>query len=139
MEGKYCNGCVFLDAECNDIHKILGNCSVRNRSDEKSVVFKKLEKVGESYEHYEKLYQCYKLPMETEIRLLPNNCYPIGKDNLVEIEIKQKEDMEEKKNTTKIVLNLLTLKQLKLANPSAQGTEERRGLFALIDDFFTKM
>ena len=36
--------------------------------------------------------------METEIRLLPNNCYPIGKDNLVEIEIKQnKEDMEEKK------------------------------------------
>ena len=37
--------------------------------------------------------------METEIRLLPNNCYPIGKDNLVEIEIKQnKEDMEEKNN-----------------------------------------
>ena len=35
--------------------------------------------------------------METEIRLLPDNCYPIGKDNLVEIEIKQKEDMEEKK------------------------------------------
>ena len=35
--------------------------------------------------------------METEIRLLPNNCYPIGKDNLVEIEIKQnQEDMEEK-------------------------------------------
>ena len=60
-------------------------------------VFKKLEKVGKPYEHYEKFYQCYKLPMETEIRLLPNNCYPIGKDNLVEIEIKQKEDMEEKK------------------------------------------
>ena len=36
--------------------------------------------------------------METEIRLLPNNCNPIGKDNLVEIAIKQiKEDMEEKK------------------------------------------
>ena len=36
--------------------------------------------------------------METEIKLLPNNCYPIGKDNLVEIEIKQnQEDMEEKK------------------------------------------
>ena len=36
--------------------------------------------------------------MKTEIRLLPDNCYPIGKDNLVEIEIKQnKEDMEENK------------------------------------------
>lgn len=58
------------------------------------IIFKKLEKVGEPYEHYEKFYQCYKLPMDTEIRLLPNNCYPIGKDNLVEIEIKQnKEDM----------------------------------------------
>ena len=73
-------------------------CASGERKDGKEVHFKKLEKVGEPYEHYEKLYQCYKLPMETEIRLLPDNCYPIGKDNLVEIEIKQKEeDMEEKK------------------------------------------
>ena len=72
-------------------------CTESGRSDKSYVIFKKLEKVGEPYEHYEKLYQCYKLPMETEIRLLPDNCYPIGKDNLVEIEIKQnKEDMEEK-------------------------------------------
>ena len=71
-------------------------CASGERRDNKEVYFKKLEKVGEPYEHYEKFYQCYKLPMETEIRLLPNNCYPIGKDNLVEIEIKQnKEDMEE--------------------------------------------
>ena len=72
-------------------------CSGNFRTDKKSVIFKRLEKVGEPYDHYEKFYQCYKLPMETEIRLLPNNCYPIGKDNLVEIEIKQKEDKEEKK------------------------------------------
>ena len=73
-------------------------CASGERRDNKEVYFKKLEKVGEPYEHYEKFYQCYKLPMETEIRLLPNNCYPIGKDNLVEIGIKQsKEDMEEKK------------------------------------------
>ena len=75
-----------------------GECNGNARNDRKFVIFKKLEKVGEPYEHYEKLYQCYKLPMETEIRLLPDNCYPIGKDNLVEIEIKEnKEDMEEKK------------------------------------------
>ena len=73
-------------------------CTECGRSDKSYVIFKKLEKVGEPYEHYEKLYQCYKLPMKTEIRLLPDNCYPIGKDNLVEIEIKQnKEDMEENK------------------------------------------
>ena len=89
-----CNNCYFQKS-CGNIS---GDCSSTARSDGKSVAFKKLEKVGELYEHYGKFYQCYKLPMETEIRLLPNNCYPIGKDNLVEIEIKQtKEDMEEKK------------------------------------------
>ena len=74
-------------------------CESLQREDCEEVIFKKLEKVGEPYEHYGKLYQCYKLPMETEIRLLPDNCYPIGKDNLVEIEIKQNKEnnMEEKK------------------------------------------
>ena len=88
-----CNNCFFQE-KCSNI---TGDCSSTSRSDGKSVAFKKLKKVGKPYEHYEKFYQCYKLPMETEIRLLPNNCYPIGKDNLVEIEIKQKEDMDEKK------------------------------------------
>lgn len=49
LEEKYCNGCVFRDAKCDDVRKILGNCSVRNRSDKKSVIFKKLEKVGEPF------------------------------------------------------------------------------------------
>ena len=90
-----CRECSFRTHDyC--IHHL--ECLSDTRSDKTSVIFKKLEKVGEPYEHYEKLYQCYKLPMETEIRLLPDNCCPIGKDNLVEIEIKQnKEDMEEKK------------------------------------------
>ena len=85
----YCEDCIFNwnKGLCNSI---IGNCD--------GIIFKKLEKVGEPYEHCEKLYQCYKLPMETEIRLLPDNCYPIGRDNLVEIEIKEnKEDMEGKK------------------------------------------
>lgn len=95
LESSSCR-CDYCDyGELGDCHKIA--CASGERSDDKEVYFKKLKKVGKPYEHYEKLYQCYKLPMETEIRLLPNNCYPIGKDNLVEIEIKQKEDMEEKK------------------------------------------
>lgn len=95
LESNSCR-CDYCDyGELGDCHKIA--CASGERSDDKEVYFKQLEKVGKPYEHYEKFYQCYKLPMETEIRLLPNNCYPIGKDNLVEIEIKQKEDMDEKK------------------------------------------
>ena len=95
LESSSCR-CDYCDyGELGDCHKIA--CASGERSDDKEVYFKRLEKIGKPYEHYEKFYQCYKLPMETEIRLLPNNCYPIGKDNLVEIEIKQKEDMEEKK------------------------------------------
>lgn len=98
--GGTCRNCSFYyDTVCKNITTIgstnFGNCHCSLRTDHKSVIFKKLEKVGEPYEHCGKLYQCYKLPMEVEIRLLPNNCNPIGKDNLVEIEIKQtKEDME---------------------------------------------
>ena len=94
-------GCSYCDLQNKCIDDIKGKvaaCHSRYRSDKKCVVFKKLEKVGESYEHCGKLYQCYKLPMEIEIGLPPNNCNPIGKDNLVEVEIKQnQEDMEEKK------------------------------------------
>ena len=110
IEGEECSNCYFNNKKCytlrdNDNNDIIGSCIAYTRSDRKGVVFKKLEKVGEPYEHYEKFYQCYKLPMETEIRLLPNNCYPIGKDNLVEIEIKQKEDMEEKEPTYEELLH----------------------------------
>lgn len=96
LESSSCR-CDYCDyGELGDCHKIA--CASGERSDDKEIYFKKLEKIGKPYEHYGKFYQCYKLPMETEIRLLPNNCYPIGKDNLVEIEIKQtKKDMEEKK------------------------------------------
>ena len=96
MKGNTCNDCAFYRSSCGSLNG-KGSCSYNFRKDATNAIFKKLEKVGEPYEHYEKFYQCYKLPMETEIRLLPNNCYPIGKDNLVEIEIKQKEDMDEKK------------------------------------------
>lgn len=71
--------------------------------------------------------------METEIRLLPNNCYPIGKDNLVEIEIKQKEDMEEKKIQLKQEdIDYLTRKIRYLVyktNDYDRATEEIMNLF----------
>ena len=96
VEGYHCYDCDFRheNGTCiiyaNYPESEMGNCNGDYRTDNQNVVFKKLEKVGEPYEHCGKLYQCYKLPMEIEIRLLPNNCNPIGKDNLVEIEIKKK-------------------------------------------------
>ena len=104
VEEKYCKGCVFRDAKCDDVRKILGSCSVRKRSDKKSVTFKKLEKVGAPYRRWLSpfnniMVQRYRLygrnvimPDEPIMLLEPNY------KNSVEIEIKQtKEDMEEKK------------------------------------------
>ena len=98
VKGDTCNGCVgkFQPYSfCKGFEGCIGK------------IFKKLEKVGEPYEHHEKLYQCYKLPMETKIRLLPDNCYPVGKDNLVEIQIKQNKEnnMEEKELTYEELLH----------------------------------
>ena len=76
----------------------LDRCSETYRSDKKSVIFKKLEKVGEPYEfdgHLFQSYRTFEVPIFTEnyatVRELGNN-------SKISIEIKQtKEDMEEKK------------------------------------------
>ena len=132
VKGNTCNDCAFYRSSCGSLN-CKGSCRYNFREDATNVIFKKLEKVGKPYEHYEKFYQCYKLPMETEIRLLPNNCYPIGKDNLVEIEIKQKEDMEEKKIQLKQEdIDYLTRKIRYLVyktNDYDRATEEIMNLF----------
>ena len=96
LEEKYCNGCVFRDAKCDDVRKILGNCSVRNRSDKKSVIFKKLEKVGDPFigkVHIQ--LQRYKIYTEPIIDPAEKFGY-VNEKNTIAIEIKQnKEDMEE--------------------------------------------
>ena len=104
LEEKYCNGCVFRDAKCDDVRKILGNCSVRNRSDKKSICFKKLEKVGKPFScNY---YGDARLVMMQEYQLFDENvtyCYSMPpmyitdyKHKRIAIEIKQnKEDMED--------------------------------------------
>ena len=100
LEEKYCNGCVFRDAKCDDVRKILGNCSVRNRSDKKSVIFKKLEKVGERFLYKGKQMQSYIRATDELICNWNNNLLLLehGDSDIIDIEIKQtKEDMKEKK------------------------------------------
>ena len=79
----------------------LDRCSGTYRSDKKSVIFKKLEKVGESYEYFVQhkgivMLQPYKLLTAPFINGVVCN---VNYDtNTIDLEIKQnKEDMEEKK------------------------------------------
>ena len=76
--------------------KVFGQCSKVRRSDNKHIVFKKLEKVGVPYHNSEKKlcqqYKCYINPLVTD------EIVYVFADNRAVIEIKQnKEDMEEKK------------------------------------------
>lgn len=67
---------------------------MRNRSDKKSVIFKKLEKVGESYEfdgHLFQSYRTFEVPIFTENYATVRE---IGNNSKISIEIKQnKENM----------------------------------------------
>ena len=100
VEGTNCRECDFSSNNVTcDIHGAF-KCTCKGRSDETSVVFKKLEKVGELNMIGNKLIQRYKIYPTTHCI----NVYGWYYQNLdvkswtIDIEIKQnKEDMEEKK------------------------------------------
>ena len=80
----------------------IGYCSSRNRSDGKSIIFKKLEKVGEPIIYMSRTFQRLKSPDAEQCKYCyfgNQVCNPqlCGKESFL-VEIKQnKEDMEEKK------------------------------------------
>ena len=102
--GGTCRNCSFYDnTVCKNITPLgstnFGNCHCYLRTDHKSVIFKKLEKVGESYTFVDKTVQNYLL--ETEMSASPEDVFILTNNELrlIAIEIKQnKEDMEEKKD-----------------------------------------
>ena len=93
----------FDDTVCNlcAMSKIKGceidECSGQYRTDRESVIFKKLEKVGNPYEYNGKTWQPYKSPIPIEI--IPSNLmYKTVRYDFIEIEIKQnQENIEENK------------------------------------------
>ena len=100
--GGTCRNCSFYyDTVCKNITAVgrttIGNCHCSLRTDHKSVIFKKLEKVGEPF------YTGFYWSWVQKYKLYENNAtgeYPkchFGADYVL-IEIKQtKEDLEEKK------------------------------------------
>ncbi len=96
-----CFGCDFRGYKCDDIslQKVKGSCQSECRKDNKSVIFKKLEKVGEPFKSSDfddriVMLQSYK--MLTIPYISGVVCYIHYDTNIIDIEIKQtKEDMEE--------------------------------------------
>ena len=103
LEIKGCIGCAFYNFACADIRNVIGKCVSGSRSDTTSVIFKKLEKVGEPFTsrviHIQ--FQRYKIYTNPIIDPTENVNYINGylnEENTIAIEIKQnEEDMKEKK------------------------------------------
>ena len=101
IANRGCYGCAFSNPGSYCTHH--SECMARERSDSKSVIFKKLEKVGEPILYGLRLTQRYKVSTPVEMPKDPSApCISYNFiDNLLYIEIKQNketmEDMEEKK------------------------------------------
>lgn len=117
VECDSCGKCSLRTTECgsgtkSDIaDEVFGACSKVRRSDKKSVIFKKLEKVGEPHFIYDKIFKGGKVYVQNFMVYEDfKNHKPICDDyvlydwheKIISIEIKQnKEDMEEKKLSLK--------------------------------------
>lgn len=96
MEGTGCYRCAFYDKNIC----IADNQRCTCRSDKKNVIFKKLEKVGDSYVAYGLTRQKYKLhvPLVITDEILDEDISCDEVNGIVDIRAKQnKENMEEKK------------------------------------------
>lgn len=99
--GNGCENCAFNERKCYpviDNGDPIGVCSSDRRKDNKNVIFKKLQKVGEPYEfdgHLFQSYRTFEVPIFTENYVTVRE---LGNNSKISIEIKQtEEDMEEKK------------------------------------------
>ena len=95
-----CVNCCFYNGGNKKCSDEVGECSKGCRSDETSVIFKKLEKVGEKFLYKGKQMQSYIRATDGLICNWNNNLLLLehGDNDIIDIEIKQtKEDMEEKK------------------------------------------
>ena len=106
-----CDLATKSNIHCSDVFEIRGECLSCYRKDGKSVIFKKLEKVGEPHFIYDKIFKGGKVYVQNFMVYEDfKNHKPICDDyvlydwheKIISIEIKQnKEDMEEKKLSLK--------------------------------------
>ncbi len=107
VESDSCGECSVFPPECGS--KVFGLCSKVRRTDNKHVIFKKLEKVGEPFTSVGKLYQHYKVFDIDNVYGDVFWCVHNYKEKTLTIEIKQnKEEMEEKKQKLDDLVGLYT-------------------------------
>ena len=100
--GNSCENCAFNERKCYtvvDNGDPIGDCCADRRKDNKDVIFKKLEKIGEPYMLEDKKFQKYKV-FKTPYIYHKIDCswQSFADPYCISLEIKQnKEDMEEKK------------------------------------------
>ena len=95
-----CDLATKSDIHCSDVFEIRGECLSCYRKDGKSVIFKKLEKVGDPYVAYGLTRQKYKLhvPLVITNEILDKDISCDEVDGIIDIRTKQnKENMEEEK------------------------------------------
>ena len=107
--GNNCGNCSFNEMKyysVADNGDSIGECCADRRKDNKDVIFKKLEKVGEPFTIVGKLYQHYKVFDIDNVYGDVFWCVHNYKAKILTIEIKQnKEDMEEKELTYEELLH----------------------------------
>lgn len=110
-----CDLATKSNIHCSDVFEIRGECLSCYRKDGKSVIFKKLEKVGEPYKGEGKIFQ----PYQAYIIPVPKRDYEFfmllhQETKIIDIEVKQnKENMGEKK----LNLKPFDLEAAKAGNP----------------------
>lgn len=141
IEGYNCKDCDLRNRICHRDTEIFpfSRCAGAYREDKKSIVFKKLEKVGEPYTHYCPsgriiYFQRYKIFNKSYSHNTEYIMCDFNEDDIVSIELKQtKEDMEEKKIQLKREdIDYLTRKIRYLVyktNDYDRATEEIMNLF----------
>ena len=137
LEEKTCTcfGCDLRDYNCDDISlkDVKGSCQSERRKDNKSVIFKKLEKLGEPFERNDYMYQEYKAHT---FPLLMNGDAKIPTSNGFAVIIKQnKEDMEENKTTLPKEDNALTRTVYAYVNGKISDKELIRSIKKMSDEY----
>lgn len=150
VEGLYCDDCAFVNDNCEDRERITlrekltkrpttGFCNSGKRNDRKSVIFKKLEKVGEPYEYYGHIYQEYHVfeePIFTENYATIATIRQFGVNSKISIEIKQnEEDMEENKTPLPKEDNALTRTVYAYVNGKVSDKELIRSIKEMSDEY----
>ena len=137
--GNDCENCAFNERKCYTVvgnGDPIGDCCDDRRKDNKNVIFKKLEKVGEPYEfdgHLFQSYHTFEVPIFTENYATVRES---GNNSKISIELKQnKEDMEENKTTFPKEDNALTRTVYAYVNGKISDKELIRSIKEMSDEY----